>query len=73
MKEVKYFMCEHCGTRYADKENAKCCENQHCIPTAIVGSEHKAMKDHAQYPIRIHIQFDDGSVIVYEKTSKRIR
>lgn len=73
MKEIAQYVCEYCGTRYADKTVCLECEKQHRIPTEIVGAEHLPRKVCASYPVRINVLFDDGFVVRYEKTSHQWR
>lgn len=64
MKELKLFVCEHCGTQYKEKEKAKECEKKHTIPMEIKDSRYHSM---SQYPDKVEVKFTDGSTCWYKR------
>lgn len=67
MPVVNQYRCEYCGTLYKSEGLCKQCENQHRVPVKIANVEHRPMKVCAEYPWRIQIEFDNGSVVSYER------
>ena len=52
MKTVQHYVCETCGTVYADKAKAKECEKGHKAPERIVGTRYLALgNDRTGYPL----------------------
>lgn len=66
MKELKQYVCEKCGTVYADKNACQECEKQHATPVKIVGSKHYSKKVCSVYPYKLIIEFDNGRNRTYE-------
>lgn len=64
MKELKLFVCEHCGTQYKDKEKAKGCEMTHKVANGIGNASYHANGD---YPDKVEVQFTDGKKIWYKR------
>lgn len=67
MHVVNQYRCEYCGTLYKSEELCKQCENQHRTPVKIANVEHRPMRVCAEYPRSIQIEFDNGSVVSYER------
>ena len=44
MKELKLFVCEHCGTQYKEKNDCLKCEKAHVKPVEIQDCKYVAMK-----------------------------
>ena len=68
MKRVDLYICEVCGTEYADKAQCKRCEKGHKEPKEITGIHHKPLtKDATGYPESIDVQMSDGKTVEYKK------
>lgn len=68
MIQVTQYVCECCGTQYANKLDAQNCEKNHKIPLSIKRSNyHNIGVDKTGYPNRVDIAFSDGSVITYKR------
>jgi len=68
LRELKLYQCEICGTQYADKINAKTCEESHKIPKKILGCKYLSYKQNQLgYPQKISIVFEDGKVVEYHR------
>lgn len=64
MKELKLYMCEHCGTQYKEKEAAKDCEKTHKVVIDIIDASYHAKAD---YPDRVRVKFSDGTFYWYKR------
>lgn len=66
MKKVEHYICEICGTEYADKEKAVNCEKGHHKPKNIKAERYQPItNDRTGYPDRIAVEMDDGKVVTY--------
>lgn len=66
MIEKKKYVCEICGTEYADVNKCEKCEQGHKIPKKIISSSYKEIIDRPDgYPTRIVVEFKDGSQKYY--------
>lgn len=64
MKELKLYLCEHCGTQYKEKEKAKECEKGHRTVKGIKDARYHAGGD---YPDRVEVVFTDGTACWYKR------
>ena len=70
MREVKQYICEICGTAYAEKERCKECESSHRHPTVISRAHYLPYKNlKSGYPLKLEIGFSDGSTKTYKLES----
>lgn len=70
MKEVKQYICEICGTVYAEKESCKACETNHRHPIRIASAHYLACRNlKSGYPLKLEIGFSDGSTKTYKLES----
>lgn len=68
MKELKLFVCEHCGTQYKEKNDCLKCEKAHVKPVEIQDCKYVAMKVNSKgYPTQIHVKMEDGTVQIYKR------
>lgn len=68
MKKVTHFICEICGTEYADKEKARVCEKKHATPKEIVGQVYHPIRfDESGYPRTIDVKMSDGKTLRYKR------
>lgn len=68
MKKIELFVCEHCGTQYATKEQCKLCESIHCPPKEIKSCRYIPYKsDKTGYPITVQIEMSDGRTVTYKR------
>lgn len=68
MKEVKQYICESCGTQYADKSKATECEKNHKSVVNILYERFLPKKNDASgYPISITVKMMDGKEVVYKR------
>ena len=72
MRALTTFQCELCNTQYADRTEAKSCEEHHIQPKALT----KKMKFHSfkmdeycqqNYPDWIEIEMENGAVVRYQR------
>ena len=68
MKTVRHYVCETCGTVYADKAKAKECEKGHKAPERIVGTRYLALgNDRTGYPLTVRVRMADGKTVAYKR------
>ena len=66
MKELKLYQCELCGTRYADKNEAKKCEEYHAKDLKISGCRYNGMNVNGdRFPVTIWVTSKDGKERMY--------
>ncbi len=63
MKEVKYYICEICGTEYNEKKKCMDCEKGHIKPVSIYGARYF----HNGYPVVINVEMSNGEIITYKR------
>ena len=74
MKEITLYVCEICGTRYANKKEVENCEASHIKPKKLTKTmkfhPYKSGKDPTltlQYPDWIDIEMQDGKIVRYKR------
>ena len=68
MKELKLYQCEICGTRYADKNEAKKCEKYHVKDFEVVKPDYRGMNVGAgKFPVKIWLRSKDGVEVMYRQ------
>ena len=68
MKEVKHYICEICGTEYAEKEKCAKCEKSHKKAVEIVKMRHLSFsQDQKGYPLSIDVKMNDGKIVTYKR------
>lgn len=68
MKEVKYYICEVCGTEYNDKKKCTDCEKRHKKPMKIVSARYVSISNnYLGIPSKIEVEMDDGSKFEYKR------
>ena len=68
MREIQQYLCEHCGTLYADKMKAQECERNHKSAINILYQRFLPKKNDASgYPISITVKMEDGKEVVYKR------
>lgn len=68
MREMKQYVCEGCGTPYADKTKAQECERNHKSAINILYQRFLPKKNDASgYPISITVKMADGKEVVYKR------
>lgn len=77
MKKIEHYVCEYCGTDYAEEDAALKCEAYHIKPIRIEKKSiqnnfwtpynEKRQSEILRYPLKLNIEFDDGTVWTYEK------
>ena len=68
MKELKLYLCEHCGTQYKNKTEAKKCEDSHKTKLKIKGMKFVSYKNnHTGFPKSIEIEDEKGNIISYKR------
>ena len=77
MKTVQHYICEICGTMYANEKTAKDCEAYHIKPKNVINkaNDHKdwipitqSASSFYKYPKRIKVEMQDGSIQKYSHT-----
>ena len=72
MKTVQHYVCEMCGTVYADKAKAKECEKGHRAPDRIVRLRYVPISgDRTGYPQTLEVLMADGKTVTYKRTGGR--
>lgn len=64
MKEVKLYVCEHCGTQFKEKDKAEKCEKSHNSVKKIICEKYHS---YGNYPDRVEICFVDGKTLWYKR------
>lgn len=67
MKEVTSYICEYCGAKYSNKNNAEKCELSHVAPKRILSADYTT--NHLaefNYPMCIVVEMSDGDTIAYK-------
>lgn len=68
MKVMGKYLCEGCGTEYADRRLAEDCEKCHKYPVSIVRVRHLSKgQNGAGYPVSITVKMSDGKEVVYKR------
>lgn len=68
MKKIELFVCEICGTQYAERLKAKDCEANHKKPVKIASTFDTPKSMNAKgYPCRVNVLFDDGAEVTYRR------
>lgn len=68
MKKVEHYVCEICGTEYAEKNKCENCEINHKKPFHIERSEYRSItQDASGYPQFIDVRMDGGKLIRYKR------
>ena len=68
MKEVKHYMCEICGTEYAEKNMAEDCEKCHKRPELISHIRYLSKSQNGSgYPVAITVRMNDGTCQIYKR------
>lgn len=66
MKELHYYECEKCGTRFTNKDSAETCEQSHIAPRQIEYVQYeRGVELSTNYPTRIMVEMTDGSIVSY--------
>ena len=72
MKTVRHYVCETCGTVYADKAKAAERQKAHHAPDRIVGARYAPTSgDRTDYPQTLEVLMDDGKTATYKRTGGR--
>lgn len=68
MKKIELFVCETCGTQYAEKLECTACEKSHRKPVEITGARYLGRKQNGSgYPVAIHVKMSDGETITFKR------
>ena len=74
MKKVDHYICEICGTEYAEREKCKQCEKGHKEPKEIINVTHRPVTmDQSGYPETIDLRMSDGETVRYKRLSMKVR
>lgn len=66
MKELKLYQCELCKTQYADKNEAKKCEEYHARDFKIDSLLYKGMNETSEkFPVKIWVKSKNGEERMY--------
>nr|DAO25876.1 MAG TPA: Monocytic leukemia zinc finger protein finger, acetyl transferase, DNA [Caudoviricetes sp.] len=66
MKELKLYQCELCRTQYADKNEAKQCEQYHARDLEIDGWSYRGMNETTEkFPVKIWVKSKNGEERMY--------
>lgn len=64
---IQLYVCEHCGTKYKDKNECKKCESNHRAALEIHDMRFHACKDSDNYPDKVELKMADGKMIWYHR------
>ena len=68
MRVMTKYICEFCGTEYADKNTAAECEKNHKTVSRIKNMTYKPIRMLPNgYPIKIEVEMEDGKVIEFKR------
>ena len=68
MKEVKHYICETCGTEYAEKQKCIDCGKSHKKAVEIVKMRFLSKTQNGKgYPHSIDVKMSDGEVVTYKR------
>lgn len=68
MKTVHHYICETCGTEYAEKEQAQRCEKNHKGVEEIVERRYLSYsQDQTGFPQTITVRMSDGRKVTYKR------
>ena len=71
MKKVDHYICEVCGTEYADKAQCGRCEKSHKEPREIVKAFYRPITmDGSGHPEHLDIRMSGGQIVRYKKLRK---
>ena len=72
MRTVQHYVCETCGTVYADKAKAAECEKGHKAPEKIIRTRYASVSgDRTGYPQTFEVLMADGKTATYKRTGGR--
>lgn len=74
MKSIQLYVCEHCGTKYKDKNECKKCESNHRAALEIHDMRFHACKDSDNYPDKDSVDQQNEYIIklfLYKKKKLR--
>ena len=70
MKELKLYVCEHCGTQYKNKAEAEKCETSHKTKLKIKEMKFVSYKNnHTGFPITLEVVDENNYTVRYRKIS----
>ncbi|WP_286153601.1 hypothetical protein [Sporofaciens musculi] len=71
MRKVEHYICELCGTEYAEQRQCEICENSHKQPLRIVKANYNSnLKDETGFPVSIDVEFGSGKsgkIVTYQR------
>lgn len=68
MKERKLYMCEICGTEYAERFAAEQCEKNHKKAKKIRNCRYLSRKQNETgIPVAVEVEMSDGSVFWFKR------
>lgn len=68
MKKVEHYVCEVCGTEYAEKLKCTKCEKNHKKPVSITAARFLPFTtDASGYPLTVNVVMEDGKTITYKR------
>ncbi len=68
MKKVEHYICDVCGTEYAEKAKCQECEKEHKKAVSISKCRYLGLRNAGTgYPQSVTIKFDDGSEIDFKR------
>ena len=72
MRTVQHYVCETCGTVYADKAKAAERQKAHHAPDRIIRARYAPVSgDRTGYPQTLEVLMDDGKTATYKRTGGR--
>ena len=68
MREIRHYVCDICGTEYANRGKAETCEKSHKTPKKITYCYYRPISDDKSgYPQRITVEMSDGEKVLYQR------
>jgi hypothetical protein len=68
MKKETFYVCEECGLKYKDKEEASKCENRHPKKLEIIKKRYWPRESVPKY---LEIQTETGETFIYCRETRR--
>ena len=71
MRKVEHYICEMCGTEYAERRQCEVCGNSHKKPLRIAKADYVPnLRDETGFPVSVDIEFSygkSGRIVTYQR------
>lgn len=69
-KEIRFYCCEICGTRYSHRVDAECCEKNHKIVKEVSKPTYDKDDKKNEYPDSVLVTFTDNTEARYYRKGR---